>query len=63
MVRGAGHDFGLRAVEMEHDHVLVIGEHTATRSDLVDQPARADLTQQEHRFASRESLAVLRHTY
>lgn len=48
---------------MEDDHVLVIGEHTATRSDLVDQPARADLTQQEHRFASHESLAVLRHTY
>ena len=48
---------------MEHDHVPVVAEHTATRSDLVDQPARADLTQQEHRFASHESLAVLRHTY
>ena len=63
MVRGAGHDVGVRAIEVEDDHGPVIGEHTAARPDLVDESAEADLPQQEHGLTWHEPIAVLRHTY
>lgn len=63
MVGRAGHDLGVRAVEVEDDDGSVIGQHTATRSDLVNESAGADLPQQEHGLTRHEPFAVLRHTY
>jgi hypothetical protein len=62
MVRGAGHDIGVRAVEVEDNDGSVIGEHAPTRSDLVNQTADANLPEQEHGLTRHEPLAVLRHT-
>jgi hypothetical protein len=58
----AGNNLGVRAVEVEDDHVSVVGKHVCARSELVDPAARAHLSQQVHRLTRCKPIAVLRHT-
>ena len=58
----AGNNLGVRAVEVEDDHVSVVGKHVCARSELVDPAARAHLSQQVHLLTRCKPLAVLRHT-
>ena len=61
VARRTGHDLGVGAVEVENDHVSVIGEDVRARSDLVDPVARADLPRQVDPLARCKPLAAFRH--
>jgi len=63
MSRRAGHDLGVRPVEVEDDHGPAVGEHAGARADLVDLAAGAHLPQQVDRLTRCEWLATFAHIW